>query len=68
MSAIDKDCPCCGGEGWVCENHLDVAWGDGAGCECGGAGTNCVCNPEGHSDMDVVFASVDPTQKITTRH
>lgn len=38
----DPSCQRCGGEGWVCENHEDHAWGYGEGC-CGGAGMPCVC-------------------------
>ena len=34
---MNKYCPHCGGEGWVCEDHPDVAWDEGKGC-CGGAG------------------------------
>lgn len=42
----DKRCSHCGGEGWVCENHLDKAWPDQ--CDCG-AGCNCSCNPTGEA-------------------
>jgi len=44
----DPNCPICGGEGWVCENHTDVAWdgGSGHGADCNGAGQLCVCNPQ----------------------
>ncbi len=38
-----KECEICYGEGWVCEDHTNKAWGDGNGC-CGGAGSPCVCN------------------------
>lgn len=40
-------CNLCRGQGWVCENHLDVPWDDDDKTCCGGAGTNCVCNPSG---------------------
>lgn len=40
-------CANCDGEGWVCENHPEVPWGEGDGC-CGGAGMPCVCNPLYH--------------------
>lgn len=36
-------CTICKGEGWICENHPDKAWGEGSGC-CGGAGMPCECN------------------------
>jgi hypothetical protein len=39
---VDK-CKICKGEGWVCEDHADKAWGEGDGC-CGGAGMLCICN------------------------
>jgi len=39
------ECPTCQGEGWVCENHQDVAWREGDGCPCGGAGAPCRCRP-----------------------
>jgi hypothetical protein len=35
------ECPICHGEGIVCENHETVAWEDGDGCPCGGAGAPC---------------------------
>lgn len=38
----DQNCPVCQGEGWICENHPDTAWGDGLNC-CGGAGAPCRC-------------------------
>lgn len=37
-------CANCDNQGWVCEDHAEVPWGDGDGC-CGGAGEPCVCNP-----------------------
>lgn len=36
-------CANCDGQGWVCEKHPEVPWGEGDGC-CGGAGIPCVCN------------------------
>jgi hypothetical protein len=37
-----KNCPNCGGERWVCENHAECAWPDV--CDCG-AGMPCpACN------------------------
>jgi len=36
-------CANCDGEGWVCEDHPEVPWGDGHQC-CGGAGMPCKCN------------------------
>jgi hypothetical protein len=50
-----KKCEICGGEGWVCENHPFIAWDDGDGCPCGGAGAPCRCNP---------FALVPPGTEI----
>ena len=47
MSDIDDavpDCEICNGEGWVCEDHPDIAWQEGDGC-CGAAGMPCNCNP-----------------------
>ncbi len=44
ISDADDDCPRCKGEGWVCESHEQIAWGDGDGCG-GGAGAPCICNP-----------------------
>lgn len=39
------DCRNCAGEGWVCENHLDMPWQGGDQTCCGGAGAPCpVCN------------------------
>lgn len=38
------DCPICGDEQWVCEEHPKKAWGEGDGC-CGGAGMPCLCSP-----------------------
>lgn len=38
-------CKICKGEGWVCEDHPGVAWGDGDNC-CGGAGQLCDCQEE----------------------
>ncbi len=41
---MDK-CKNCNGQGWVCEAHPNVPWGDGVNC-CGAAGEPCkVCNP-----------------------
>ncbi len=36
-------CATCKGEGWVCEDHTNVPWGEGDSC-CGGAGAPCKCN------------------------
>ena len=36
----DPDCPACHGDGTVCEEHPDIAWGDGLGC-CGAPGMPC---------------------------
>lgn len=41
---MKSTCTICKGEGWVCEDHADKAWGEGDGC-CGGAGMPCVCHP-----------------------
>src|SRR5579872_2603216 len=41
----NPECAICQGEGWVCENHPNVAWLGGDGC-CGGAGMPCGCNPD----------------------
>lgn len=38
-------CAICHGEGWVCEDHRDTAWGGGDAC-CGGAGAPCKCSPD----------------------
>ena len=43
VTRANVECPICGGEGWVCENHPDKAW-DTNGCECG-AGQPCRCTP-----------------------
>lgn len=40
----DPNCEACKGEGWVCEDHAEKAWGYGDGC-CGAAGAPCRCNP-----------------------
>ena len=37
-------CNICKDEGWVCENHSEVAWNGGNQKCCGGAGAPCVCN------------------------
>lgn len=41
---VKRECTICGGEGWVCEYHPLIKWGEGDGC-CGGAGMPCSCNP-----------------------
>lgn len=40
---LDHDplCANCNGEGWVCEDHPEVPWGEEC---CGGAGMPCSCN------------------------
>lgn len=51
----DLICGICKGEGWVCENHENIAWNYGDGCLCGGAGMPCKCNtsnPPWHHDLD----------------
>ncbi len=53
-AVIFKACEACGGEGWVCEDHPNKAWGEGDGC-CGGAGIPCKCNtskPPWHHGME----------------
>ena len=58
----DKTCEICKGTGWVCENHLNKPWGSDPGeCECG-AGSNCICNPNGEVEWDVVYATVEPDE------
>lgn len=47
IDGADPQCANCDGEGWVCENHPEVPWGEGEGC-CGGAGQPCSCNPLSH--------------------
>jgi len=47
-------CRNCGGNGWVCENHLDLPWAGSCeldiACECG-AGAPCpVCRPDLQND------------------
>jgi hypothetical protein len=55
-------CPNCLGCGWVCEDHPDRPSGlvRTDGCQCGGAGVPCACNPEARFDFAAVIASVDP--------
>lgn len=58
-------CVLCKDTGWVCEAHMDRPWKGTAvagACDCGGAGCNCVCNPDGNADgiFDAVYASTDP--------
>lgn len=43
IDASDPECLLCEGTGWVCEDHPEVPWDEGA-C-CGGAGMPCCCNP-----------------------
>ncbi len=51
------NCEICNGELWVCENHDCISWWH---CDCGGAGTPCVCNPEAKLPPDFkVLASVE---------
>jgi hypothetical protein len=58
-------CILCAGTGWVCEWHLSKPWEGPGACGCGGAGTNCTCNPEGQvDDSDWLYlASVDPEKQ-----
>lgn len=67
MSNEREACPHCLGTGWVCEFHMGRPWEGKNACGCGGAGTNCVCNPGGNADgiFDAVFASTDP-DKVKT--
>lgn len=37
-------CLICKDEGWVCENHPEIAWNGGEQECCGGAGSPCKCN------------------------
>jgi hypothetical protein len=41
MALIDANCPICGGEGWVCENHRDLPWGASGDAQTCGAGPRC---------------------------
>jgi len=43
LDSSDKACAICGGDGWVCEEHPYIPWGDGERC-CSAAGMPCVCN------------------------
>ncbi len=52
-------CEICRGEGWVCESHPQLPWGEGPGmCKCD-AGILCVCSDEPRVGLDVVVAD-DP--------
>ena len=57
----DPECNICSGEGWVCENHSDKAWGHGDGC-CGGAGMPCKCNtsnpPWHHGQIEIIETNI----------
>ena len=48
LDHADPGCQNCNGQGWVCENHINVPWdwGEAECCdgECG-AGSPCPCNP-----------------------
>jgi hypothetical protein len=54
MEWIDPNCPICGGEGWVCENHRDLPWEASGHAQTCGAGVPCPrCQPEavgGHTE------------------
>lgn len=53
------DCEICNGTGWVCENHREIAYGDKPEeCNCGAA-ANCVCNPNGKTPWQAVYASIE---------
>lgn len=51
------DCELCEGTGWVCES-CGTRWEEEDGSTCCGAGTNCVCNPDGVVDWQAVHASI----------
>lgn len=53
-------CLLCEDTGWVCEHHRDRPWEGPTACGCGGAGSNCSCNPDGDYVFEVVYE--------TTRH
>jgi hypothetical protein len=42
---VKAPCQRCSGEGWVCEDHPNIAWKGGTGCPCGAAGAGCGCEP-----------------------
>jgi len=44
LDRADPHCLVCKGEGWVCDSHPALPWGDGDGC-CGDCGRPCQCNP-----------------------
>lgn len=47
VSIPNAVCRNCEGEGWVCENRLDMPWRGGSPDCCHGAGSPCpVCQPE----------------------
>ena len=60
----DKTCEVCKGTGWVCENHMNVPWGNGSGeCDCG-AGCNCLCNQSGEVEWQAVYATTDEPEEV----
>lgn len=59
---MEPKCKLCNDSGWVDESDLTVEW---TGAPDQGAGQNCVCNPDGHYEFAVVYASVDDA---TTLH
>jgi hypothetical protein len=69
-----SQCEICKGEGWVCENHREIAWGGGNATCCKnegkkfdcGAGEPCKCNPMVHHGFVEVFSEVD--EKLEVLH
>ena len=64
----DNQCEICNDEGWVCENHREIAWDSGNATCCKqagkkfdcGAGAPCKCNQLAHHNFKEVFAEVKP--------
>ena len=65
-------CEICKDEGWVCENHPNVAWNYGYPECCGGAGMMCTCHSQYgkgreadfSEDFSMVIASTKTVDKV----
>jgi hypothetical protein len=60
-----SNCPICDGSGWVCEDHPDKPWQHDA---CGGAGSPCICNPNGVVEFVAVFAKAETRPRDEPLH